>query len=313
VHAVIRGYSTHRPETLPAGFIFNRVGSRRHRSLIETSLTGKALGWIPKSENLTLSSRHLGLVMASEVPEQSSQAGLFEECCDLDAILDLARAAPDLPEPPALPPPEPCRVRIGVARDAAFCFTYQENLDRLARAGASLVFASPLADPLPDVEGLYLPGGYPELHAESLSSSPFLRGLRDACSDGMPVYGECGGLLALCESLSAEGEFPMAGMLPARGILTRKVQALGYVEARATGRAAALVPGLALRGHEFHYSRLECGRDTRFSLELSRGTGISGGLDGLTEGNTVGTYTHTYFAEAFAESFVRAAEEYQRI
>ncbi|MDD1663776.1 MAG: cobyrinate a,c-diamide synthase [Methanomicrobiales archaeon] len=312
VHAVIRGYTTYRPGTLPEGFIFNRVGSRRHRALIEAGLTGKALGWIPRSEDLTLSSRHLGLVMASEVTAPSSQSGIFEECCDLDAILDLARAAPDLPEPQVLPPQQPCRVRIGVARDAAFCFTYQENLDRLIRAGACLVFASPLADPLPDVEGMYLPGGYPELHGEAISTSPFLRDLPEACNDGMPVYGECGGLLILCESLTAGGEFPMARVLPARGILTRGVQALGYVEGRATGRAAALAPGLALRGHEFHYSRLECGRDARFTLELSRGTGISGGLDGLTEGNAVGTYTHCYFTDAFAESFVRAAEEYRR-
>jgi cobyrinic acid a,c-diamide synthase len=161
------------------------------------------------------------------------------------------------------------------------------------------------------VEGLYLPGGYPELHGDALSTSPFLRHLRDACSDGMPVYGECGGLLALCESLSAGREFPMARVLPARATLTRRVQALGYVEARATGHAAALTPGLALRGHEFHYSALECAPDARFSLELIRGEGISGGLDGLTEGNTVGSYTHAYFTDAFAESFVRAAEEYR--
>ncbi len=310
VHAVIRGYSTYRPGTRPAGFIFNRVGSPRHRALIETGLTGKALGWIPRSEDLTLESRHLGLVMASEVKPDPDQAVLFEKCCDLDAILDLARGAPPLPEPQILLPPKPARVRIGIARDAAFCFMYQENLDRLARAGASLVFTSPLSDPLPDVDGLYLPGGYPELHAEALSSSPFIRGLRDACGDGMPVYGECGGLLALCESLSAGDEFPMAGVLPARGILTPRIQALGYVEARSTGRAAALTPGLALRGHEFHYSRLECGPDARFSLALTRGKGISGGLDGLTEGNTVGTYTHLCFTDAFAGSFVRAAGEY---
>jgi len=312
VHAVIRGYTTYRPGTLPEGFIFNRVGSRRHRALIEAGLTGKALGWIPRSEDLTLSSRHLGLVMASEVTAHPSQAGLFEEWCDLDAILEIARAAPGQPEPQATPPLKPGMVRIGVARDAAFCFTYQENLDRLTRAGARIVFFSPLTDPLPDVQGLYLPGGYPELHGEALSASPFLRQLRDACRDGMPVYGECGGLLTLCESLSAGGEFPMAGVLPAQGILTRGVQALGYVEARATGRASALTPGLALRGHEFHYSRLECSGDARFSLELSRGTGISRGLDGLTEGNAVGTYTHIYFTDAFAESFVRAAVEYQR-
>jgi len=315
VHAVIRGYTTHRPETLPAGFIFNRVGSPRHRALIEVGLTQKALGWIPKSDDLSLGSRHLGLVMASEVTAHASQAGIFEECCDLDAILDLARAAPPFPEPvrtvPA--PVQPGKARIGVARDAAFCFTYQENLDRLARAGAEIVFVSPLSDPFPDVDGLYLPGGYPELHAGALSASRFLRELRDACGAGMPVYGECGGLLALSGSLTAGGEeFPMAGVLPARAALTGKVQALGYVEARATGTASALTPGLALRGHEFHYSRVECGRDARFSLALGRGTGILDGLDGLTEGNTVGTYTHAYFTDAFAGSFVRAAEEYQR-
>ena len=311
VHAVIGGYSTYGHGTPPAGFIFNRVGSPRHRSLIEAGLTARALGWIPRREDLALESRHLGLVMASEVHPGRAGMGIFEEYCDLDAILDLARAAPDLPDPGMLSPVKPGRARIGIARDAAFCFMYQENLDRLARAGASLVFVSPLSDPLPEVEGLYLPGGYPELHAEAFSASPFLRGLRDACGDGMPVYGECGGLLALCGSLSAGGrEFPMAGVLPARGILTSGVQALGYVEACATGRVAGLAPGLALRGHEFHYSRLECGPDARFSLPLSRGTGIRDGLDGLTVENTVGTYTHSYFTDAFAEAFVRAAGEY---
>jgi cobyrinic acid a,c-diamide synthase len=310
VHAVIRGYSTYLPGTVPAGFIFNRVGSGRHRSLIETGLSVRAVGWIPRCEDLALSSRHLGLVMASEVRPHPDQVKIFEECCDLGTILDLARAAPGFPSPQPASPVRPCRARIGVARDAAFCFTYQENLDRLSRAGARLVFFSPLSDAFPEVEALYLPGGYPELHGGALSASPFLRQLRNACEGGMPVYGECGGLLVLCESLSAGGEFGMAGVLPARGTLTPRVQALGYVEARSTGRAAALTPGLSFRGHEFHYSRVECRPDARFSLELARGKGISGGLDGLTEGNTVGSYTHSCFTDAFAESFLRAAEGY---
>jgi len=313
VHAVIRGYSTHRPGTSPAGFIFNRVGSPRHRSLIEAGLSAKAFGWIPRREDLTLSSRHLGLVMASEVQPGPEQAGIFEECCDLDAILELARTAPPVPEPEPQPPAKPARVRIGVARDAAFCFAYQENLDRLTRAGADLVFFSPLSDPLPDVDGIYLPGGYPEIHARALSSSPCLRRLPDACGDGMPVYGECGGLLVLSESLRTEEvEFPMAGVLPARIILTGRAQALGYVVGRATGAAPFLPAGLLFRGHEFHYSRLECGRDARFSLALTRGRGIRDGHDGLTEGNTVGAYTHVYFTDAFAGSLVRAAGEYRR-
>jgi cobyrinic acid a,c-diamide synthase len=113
--------------------------------------------------------------------------------------------------------------------------------------------------------------------------------------------------------MAGEGEVAMAGVLPARGALTPKVQALGYVEARASATAAPLLPrGLSFRGHEFHYSTLDCGRDARFSLELSRGRGISPGKDGLTEGNTVGTYTHAYFTDDFAESFVRAAGKYRR-
>jgi cobyrinic acid a,c-diamide synthase len=315
VHAVIRGYATHRPGTSPAGIIFNRVGSPRHRALIEAGLPARALGWVPRRDDLALGSRHLGLVMASEVEQGAgaARAGIFSECCDLDAILGLARGAPPLPGPvvsrPA--PARPVETRIAVARDAAFCFMYQENLDRLERAGSDLAFFSPLTDPLPDAGGLYLPGGYPELHAGSLSASSFLRDLRKACDDGMPVYGECGGLIALSESLEAEGrEYPLAGVLPARASLTERVQALGYVEARATGSASALTPGITLRGHEFHYSRLECSRDARFSLELSRGKGIRDGLDGLTAGNTVGSYTHAYFTDAFAGSFVRAAGEY---
>jgi cobyrinic acid a,c-diamide synthase len=313
VHAVIRGYSTHRPGTAPAGIIFNRVGSPRHRALIEAGLTARAFGWVPRREDLSLGSRHLGLVMASEVEPGAAHAGIFEVSCELDAILGLARAAPPCAWPGTRPPEEPANASIAVGRDAAFCFAYQENLDRLARAGARLVFFSPLSDPLPETGGLYLPGGYPELHAEALSASPFIRDLREACDDGMPVYGECGGLIALSESLEAEGrEYPLARVLPARASLTDRVQALGYVEARATGAASALTPGLSLRGHEFHYSLLECGRDARFSLELSRGKGIRDGLDGLTAGNTVGSYTHAYFTDAFAGSFVRAAGEYLR-
>jgi cobyrinic acid a,c-diamide synthase len=311
VHAVIQGYSTYRPGILPAGLIFNRVGSPRHRTLIEAGLRAEALGWIPGHDGLSLGSRHLGLVMASEVKPDPAQAGIFEECCDLDAILELAHRAPPLPEPAGQLVENPVLTGIGVAQDAAFCFTYRENLDRLARAGAELVFFSPLADSLPEAGGLYLPGGYPELHAEALSASPFLRELHEACGDGMPVYGECGGLIALSEVLEAGGrEYPMAGVLPGRASLTGKVQALGYVEARVTGSSPFLPPGLTYRGHEFHYSRLECGRDARFSLELARGKGIRGGFDGLTEGNTVGSYTHAYFTDTFAESFVRAAERY---
>ncbi len=313
VHALIRGYSVYRPGISPAGVIFNQVASPRHRALIEAGLEVPSFGWIPVREELSIGSRHLGLVMAPEVGACPSLPGIFGESCDLDRILALAGAAPPLPDQPALPAPEPASVRIGVARDDAFCFTYRENLDRLARSGAALVPVSPLADPFPDVDALYLPGGYPELHARTLSSSPFLRGLGKACGDGMPVYGECGGLLVLCESLACgDGVVPMAGILPAWATLAKKVRALGYVEARSTGRSPLLPRGLTLRGHEFHYTSVVCGKGARFTLLLDRGNGIADGRDGLCEGSTVGTYTHSYFSDPFTRSFVKAAKAYRR-
>jgi cobyrinic acid a,c-diamide synthase len=137
--------------------------------------------------------------------------------------------------------------------------------------------------------------------------------VRRAVDDGMPVYAECGGLVYLTERLvTDEGEHPMVGVLPAAAVMTNRIQGLGYVEARVIGGAPVLAPGSAFRGHEFHYSRLDCAQDARFALELLRGRGIDDARDGLTVQNTVGQYTHAYFTEGFAENLVRAARAYQR-
>ncbi|MCM2465527.1 cobyrinate a,c-diamide synthase [Methanoculleus oceani] len=313
VHATIRGYVGFDPGVRVAGVVFNRVGSPRHRALIEATQSLPVYGWVPRRDDLVVASRHLGLAMAAETGAMGGFGAVVEESCDLPGIMDLARSAPPLPAPADVSCRPEAGVRIGVARDAAFCFYYPDNLDRLWQAGAALVFFSPMTDRLPDVDALYFGGGYPELHAEALAASRCREDVRRAVDDGMPVYGECGGLAYLTERLAtAEGDYPMVGVLPAATEMTGRIQGLGYVEARVVGGAPVLAPGSVFRGHEFHYSRLDCASDARFALELLRGRGIDGGRDGLVVQNAVGQYTHAYFPEGFAGTLVRAAGAYRR-
>jgi cobyrinic acid a,c-diamide synthase len=317
-HALIRGYSGYNPGITLGGVIFNRVGSDRHRSMIEAGLETNALGFVRRDPRAALESRHLGLKMAHEVKDHSSVGALVAAGCDLDGVLALAGSAPPVPggDPPSVTDSKKDeeRVRIGVARDEVFCFYYQDNLDALARAGAELVFFSPLRDRLPDVDAVYLGGGYPELHPETLGRSPCTRDIRDRVADGLPIYAECGGLLYLCEQLSTgpEGkDHRMAGVLPATGEMTARIQALGYSEGNWTGTAIA-PPGLPVKGHEFHYSRVLPSPDARFSIRLVRGRGISGSLDGMYEHCAVGSYTHSYFTSGFARSLAGAARKFSK-
>ena len=313
VHATVRGYAGFDPEVRVAGVVFNRVGSPRHRALIEATQSLPAYGWVPRQDDLVVTSRHLGLAMAAETGAMAGFGPVMEASCDLAGILDLARTAPPRPAPVNIPDRPEAEARVGVANDAAFCFYYQDNLDRLARAGAHLVFFSPMTDRLPEVDAIYLGGGYPELHAAALASSRCREDIRRAVDDGVPVYAECGGLAYLTEQLvTGDGEYAMVGVLPATAAMTNRIQGLGYVEARVIGGAPVLAPGSTVRGHEFHYSRLDCAPDARFALELLRGRGIAGGRDGLTVQNAIGQYTHAYFPVGFAETLVRAAGAYRR-
>ncbi len=313
VHAMVRGYAGFDPDVRVAGVIFNRVGSARHLAMIEATQSLPVYGGVPRRKDLAVGSRHLGLAMAAETGVLGGFGAVVEETCDLSGIMDLARSAPPLPAPSETRDRPEARVRVGVANDAAFCFYYADNLDRLARAGANLIFFSPMTDRLPEVDALYLGGGYPELHAAALAASRCRDDVRQAADDGMPVYAECGGLIYLTERLAtSDGDYPMAGVLPAAAVMTDRIQGLGYVEARVVGGAPVLAPGSTFRGHEFHYSRLDCAPDARFALELLRGKGIDGGRDGLTAQNAVGQYTHAYFPEEFAGTLVRAAAAYRR-
>jgi cobyrinic acid a,c-diamide synthase len=310
VHAVIKGFFSYDASVVPSGVIFNRVGSPRHRQMIERSLNVPGIGWIPRKGELEIQSRHLGLHMAGESDSLSSAGSIIEQSTDLDSLLSQARSAPLLPGNAPEIPQAPQKAKIGIARDESFCFYYQDNIDHLIEAGAELVFFSPIRDPLPDVDGVYLGGGYPELHLPALEASRCTSDLRNAAARGLPIYAECGGLMYISREIQAEKTYRMAGILPADAEMTGRIQALGYVKGEVTGTCPLLIPNLTVTGHEFHYSRILPDPDSSYAFTLSRGKGIDSGRDGLVAGNALGSYTHTYFSRQTAASLVASAERF---
>jgi cobyrinic acid a,c-diamide synthase len=313
VHALIDGYRQYDPTLVFSGVIFNRIGSSRHRMMIEPSRAVPGFGYVPRKENLAIASRHLGLKMAHETGGMEAFGKIIEESCDLDALVESARQALPVKKTgtTAKNDKKICST-VGVALDEAFCFYYQDNLDLLSRAGAKLVFFSVLHDHLPDVDAVYLGGGYPELHLSDLESSPCTNDLYHAAGQGMPIYAECGGMMYITKEIRSEKTYRMCGILPSAAEMTSRIQALGYVKGSGTGEISYMPSSLGITGHEFHYSRLDPDRDARYAIRLSRGKGIISGQDGLVSHNALGCYTHAYFTPAFAGKFVDAAKIFSK-
>jgi cobyrinic acid a,c-diamide synthase len=266
--ALALGYRLFDPEVRFSGVVANRVAGAGHAAFLQPALEGEAglplLGWLPPAPEVRIAERHLGLRSAApHEPEIVDRlADLVTAHLDLDALLRAAGEAVELATLAPLSPRARQRARIGLARDAAFSFYYPDNLDLLERAGAELVPFSPLTDArLPEgLDGLYLGGGYPELHAAALTRNASLREeIRRRGERGLAIYAECGGLMYLCEALQdAQGTtHPMVGLVPGRAVMEGLLQAIGYREV-VTRRPTLLGPaGTRLRGHEFHHSRLE--------------------------------------------------------
>lgn len=308
--ALIHGFSTFHPSLRIAGVIFNRIGSDRHRQMIGSSRSVPAFGWIPKKEQFTIKSRHLGLEMAYETGALPGLGTVISENCDIDALLKTARDVSPLSGKPCKFKSRAPFVKIGVAWDPAFCFYYPDNLDLMRSAGADLVFFSPLGDRLPDVQGLYIGGGYPELHLRGLGASRCRLDIRKAADAGMPIYGECGGLMYLTGEIISDQPYRLCGALPATTEMTKKVQALGYVQGESIKGTSFLKPRLPLFGHEFHYSKIIPQPDARYAFRLVRGKGIADGNDGLVNNNTIGTYTHAYFSGNFVKNFIDSTKKW---
>jgi cobyrinic acid a,c-diamide synthase len=305
------GFAGFDPKVRMVGTILNRVGSARHLAMLKSCLKMPVYGALPREKEMEMKSRHLGLVMGFEKNHDSDfLASLLEENASLDEILKLcAQSCPASVEPAR----REKSVRIGIAEDEAFCFYYYENLRELERAGAELVSFSPLRDDLPDVDGLYIGGGYPELYASRLEAAPALRQIKLASEDGMPIYGECGGLMYLGQGIESEsGTYKMVGALPCTTIMEKRLVALGYVNAEVTGENPVAKMGQTIRGHEFHYSRCVCDRDASFAYRLSRGKGIAGSRDGLVEHNTLAGYLHAHFYSFSTDRFIESCKLYRR-
>ena len=313
VHALIDGYRRYDPTLTFSGVILNRIGSPRHRSMIEPSLSIPSFGYIPRKDELAVESRHLGLKMAHESASMGEFGNIIEESCNLDALVEAAHNAPSLTNTNnTVECKQKVHTKIGVAFDEAFCFYYQDNLDCLKRSCAELIFFSPISGSLPDVDAVYLGGGYPELHLAALESSQCTKELKHAADSGMPVYAECGGLMYLTEKILSDKSYKMCGILPACAEMTSRIQALGYVKGESIKNLSFLPAGLKISGHEFHYSRIEATGDARYAIQLSRGKGIEAGCDGLISQNVLGCYTHAYFTPAFAHAMIDRAVLFSR-
>ena len=303
--ALISGYAGFDSSLRFAGVILTKGGSERHRQMVCSAVSLPVLGWIPRNDALAVESRHLGLLTADEDSRMTTAADLIEETCLLDEILKAAASAPAVFAGEEAEEKMPA-FTLAAARDSAFCFSYADTFTRLRRAGAEIVFFSPLEDTLPDADAYYFCGGYPELYAEKLETAPCRFALKKAANAGTPVFGECGGLMWLCRSVAdTEGRsYRMAGVLDADTVMQKRFAALGYCIGESCGHSY-LAGKTPFCGHEFHYSTCVPDRDAVFDFRLSQGKGIEEGKDGLVCGSALAGYTHIYFGKDWTSAFVR--------
>ncbi len=324
--ALVKGFEQFDPDLRFAGVIFNNVGSERHLSYLTEALEDHVgmpcLGGIPRTEGLAMPERHLGLVTDDEhglTPERLDVlADVMERHIDLHRLFD-ASGPGVVPSKHRTSRDTIGSVRIGVARDQAFCFYYPDNLDLLEGSGAELVFFSPLSDTeLPDnLDGIYLGGGYPELFAERLSENrPLLAGIKAASERGMPIYGECGGFMALCRDIvDFDGNvWPMTGCFPFTARMLPKLRSLGYREVTFKEDTVIGKKGRVTRGHEFHYSAIDENPDVHTAYRVTPRNGESSVPEGYTVNRTLGSYIHLHFGSRpeTASDFVSACLEFQK-
>lgn len=346
--AMVLGYKNFDPALRVVGVILNKVSGEKHANLLTQSIERytkvPVLGFLPRDQNFKISERHLGLVTAKEQTAlkkiAQGMASAAEKYIQLDKILALACEAlacgfrlsasttssqtRDAGTParsqasfPLENAPRAFAGRIGMAHDAAFSFYYEDNLALLKNLGSELVPFSPLNDPqLPEVSGLYLGGGFPEVYAAELSANESMRrSVREKIRQGLPTYAECGGLMYLAESLrdSRGGEHPMAGVIPGKIVMTERLQNFGYSEATVLKKTLLGEPGETIRGHEFHYSRWEKGPpETQAAYSLRKPTTGDTRTEGFATRNLLASYLHIHFLArpSWAERFSKAVNRF---
>jgi cobyrinic acid a,c-diamide synthase len=323
IAAVAAGFSRFDPAVRVAGMICNHVGGRGHLDLLRAAQPEVPIvGGFPTSADLAFPERHLGLLMADEsnVPQRliDGWSRLAAEWLDLETILEIARSVPALDvgrlstESKTASRP---RCRIGIAYDAAFHFYYEDNLNRLRSLGAEIVNFSPIRDrELPDVDGLYFGGGYPEVFARELSSNTaMLATIRSFGHSGGLVYAECGGLMYLTDAIrTLDGaRWPMAGIIPGVAVMSDRLQAIGYVEVETRVDSILGPARTRFRGHQFRHSTLE-GADSGDRIDTIYNVAPRWGgtpfAEGYRVGNVLASYVHAHWASnpVVAESLIDA-------
>ncbi|MHB8074846.1 cobyrinate a,c-diamide synthase [Desulfosporosinus fructosivorans] len=337
IAAMVMGYQHFDPEVNIVGVVLNKVARRpRHakmaREAIEEFCKIPVVGAIPKDVNLTIPDRHLGLVTSGEMQETDSfleyLADVICEHVDLDKVLTLAQAAPELPQYETTQGTNMSKYslknktlspKIGFIQDASFSFYYPENIEALKNMGAEVVPINALLDSnLPrDLDGLYIGGGFPEVFAATLEENRTLREeIRRAGENDLPIYAECGGLMYLGRSIITPSKnFEMVGLLPLDTQMESKPQGHGYTIMEANPDQTWFDELTEIKGHEFHNSRvINLAPHVKFGLKVKRGHGIDGQHDGICYKNVFASYNHIHAlgCPAWAERMVKLAANYNQ-
>lgn len=330
VAAVISGFKRYQRGVAISGVVLNRVGSddhfRRLKAIIKKRCGITVIGHLPAEASITIPERHLGLVTAKEFILKKGfierLAVLFERCLDLDRLLKISspvmqrHVRAENPDD-ALRPTGP-GVRVGIARDRAFSFYYQDNLDLLRQMGASLVPFSPISDRAlpPHLDGIYIGGGYPELFAPELEGNVAMRRqLKRFADSGAPVYAECGGLMYLGRGIRtfAGRTHTMVGIFPYTTAMHTRLTHLGYHSVRAVRDTIIASRGECARGHQFRYSSLEGGSLSQGdAFSVRKGTDGRAVRDGFRYKNVLAQYVHLHFGSNphFAQRFVESCRKH---
>jgi len=317
--AIVIGFKALDPSIKIEGVILNQVKNRRHylktKEAVETLAKTPVIGGIQRDDAIAVEQRHLGLVPALEHENLLNYiekwGEMIKENIDLDAFISIMKSAQKLPEgrENTWLLENHKKVKIGVPMDEAFNFYYIENLEALRANNAEIVHFSPLKDEeIPDVDALYIGGGYPEIFAKELESNESMRkSIFKFHQDENPIYGECGGLMYLTNSINGK---KMCGIFNYESQMTKKVQGLSYVIAEASYDNIITKKGEQFRGHEFHYSKvLLNGTKPQFAFKILRGKGITSEMDGLMKKNSIASYMHTHTAACpqFASNLTKSA------
>jgi len=327
VAALLQGLENFDPGLTFAGVIFNKLGSDNHLRYLTDAMDGNVrmpcLGGIIRDPGIEIPERHLGLVTEDEHQLSVSDMALLSNT--IEKRINTKTLFKGLSRPltkESVKKEKKTKVKIGVARDKAFCFYYKDNLDLLEKEGAELVYFSPISDKnIPDdIQAIYLGGGYPEVFAGPLSKNiSIMADIKKASRKGMPIYAECGGFMYLCRSITDHGEqrYSMSGCFPFEAKMLKGRKALGYREITLSSDTIIGKKGMVARGHEFHYSKIDtpaCQHEVGQVYSVSPRLGMNRLHEGYQKDNTLGSYIHLHFGSRpeICTHFIRSAVKYNR-